>query len=115
MHGLRVCASRAVRGLRLHSLISRCRTPRRTSIFRLNICLCRTSATRWMPSAAQARSFARAASWRVNKPAAYAGTAVIRLRVPMEYADEVRSMKRLKKEGNAGMKEEEVLICAVRK
>ena len=39
---------------------------------------------------------------RVNKPAAYAGTAVIRLRVPMEYADEVRSMKRLKKEGTRG-------------
>ena len=39
---------------------------------------------------------------RVNKPAAYAGTAVIRLRVPMEYADEVRSMKRLKKEETRG-------------
>lgn len=39
---------------------------------------------------------------RVQKLKAYAGTAVIRLRVPMEFADEVRSMKRLPKEETRG-------------
>ena len=31
----------------------------------------------------------------VKKPASYSGTAVVSLKVPLEYVDEVRSMKRL--------------------
>ena len=35
----------------------------------------------------------------VKKPASYSGTAVVSLRVPLEYVDEVRSMKRLPRTG----------------